>query len=98
MLTKLLLRSDHASYHAPESSRRLMENAAVPVPWSSVTPWALLIGLNIGPNLAVTGSLAAILWLQVGRAAGARPSARRFTAIGAPWFRSPSSPPTPLFC
>jgi len=49
---------------------------------SPAHPRALLIGLNIGPNLAVTGSLAAILWLQVGRAAGAQPSARRFTAIG----------------
>ncbi|MDQ6747880.1 MAG: hypothetical protein M3010_07245, partial [Candidatus Dormibacteraeota bacterium] len=45
-------------------------------------PRALLIGLNVGPNLAVSGSLAAILWLQVGRAAGSHPSARRFSTIG----------------
>jgi len=45
-------------------------------------PRALLIGLNIGPNLAVSGSLAAILWLQVGRAAATNPSARRFSTIG----------------
>lgn len=43
---------------------------------------ALLIGLDLGPNLAVTGSLSAVLWLQVGRAAGARPSARHYSLLG----------------
>jgi arsenical pump membrane protein len=42
----------------------------------------LLVGLDVGPNLAVTGSLSAILWLQVARAAGARPSIRRYTLLG----------------
>jgi arsenical pump membrane protein len=45
-------------------------------------PRALLFGLNLGPNLAVTGSLAAILWLQVARANGARPSIRRYSLLG----------------
>jgi arsenical pump membrane protein len=45
-------------------------------------PQALLLGLDLGPNLAVTGSLSAILWLQVARAAGARPSALRDTRLG----------------
>jgi arsenical pump membrane protein len=45
-------------------------------------PRALLVGLDVGPNLAVTGSLSAILWLQVARAAGARPSIRRYTLLG----------------
>ncbi len=45
-------------------------------------PRALLIGLNLGPNLAVTGSLAAIFWLRVARGEGARPSVRAYTAVG----------------
>jgi len=45
-------------------------------------PRALLLGLDLGPNLAVTGSLAAVLWLQVARANGARPSLFRFSVLG----------------
>jgi arsenical pump membrane protein len=52
--------------------------AARPVP----DPYALLVGLDIGPNLAVTGALSAILWLQSATAVGARPSAARFTRVG----------------
>jgi arsenical pump membrane protein len=43
---------------------------------------ALLLGLNLGPNLAVTGSLSAILWLRVARSLDARPSVRTYSAIG----------------
>jgi arsenical pump membrane protein len=45
-------------------------------------PRALLVGLDLGPNLAVTGSLSAVLWWQVARRHGARPSARRYTLLG----------------
>jgi arsenical pump membrane protein len=45
-------------------------------------PFALLIGLNLGPNLFVTGSLAWLLWLQSARAAGAQPSIAKATRIG----------------
>jgi len=45
-------------------------------------PHALLIGLDLGPNLAVSGALSAVLWLQVARTVGARPSALRYTAVG----------------
>ena len=45
-------------------------------------PHALLIGLDLGPNLAVTGALSAVLWLQVGHAVKARPSMWRYTAAG----------------
>ncbi len=38
-------------------------------------PTALLVGLDIGPNLAVSGSLSALLWWRAARAVGARPSA-----------------------
>jgi arsenical pump membrane protein len=45
-------------------------------------PFALLIGLNLGPNLFVTGSLAWLLWLRAARLAGARPSVAQATRIG----------------
>lgn len=45
-------------------------------------PHALLVGLDLGPNLAVTGALSAVLWLQAARGAGAHPSAARFTRLG----------------
>lgn len=47
-------------------------------------PRALLLGLDIGPNLAVTGSLSAILWLQAARAVGANPSIRTYSRLGLP--------------
>jgi arsenical pump membrane protein len=43
---------------------------------------ALLLGLNLGPNLAITGSLSAFLWLRVARSLGARPSVLRYTRLG----------------
>jgi arsenical pump membrane protein len=43
---------------------------------------ALLIGLNVGPNFAVTGSLSAFLWLQAARNAGAQPSITRYSKLG----------------
>jgi arsenical pump membrane protein len=45
-------------------------------------PDALLLGLDLGPNLAVTGSLSAVLWLQAARAVGARPSIATYTRFG----------------
>jgi arsenical pump membrane protein len=42
----------------------------------------LLIGLNLGPNLFVTGSLAWMLWLRAARMAGARPSLVRAGRLG----------------
>jgi arsenical pump membrane protein len=50
-------------------------------------PYSLLIGLNIGPNLFVSGSLAWFLWLRAARAAGAQPSlatASRFGFVAVP--------------
>jgi arsenical pump membrane protein len=46
-------------------------------------PFALLVGLNLGPNLFVTGSLSWILWLRVAQRAGAEPSIARATRLGA---------------
>ncbi len=45
-------------------------------------PFALLIGLNVGPNLFVTGSLAWILWLRAAKTAGGRPDVRRASLLG----------------
>ena len=45
-------------------------------------PKALLVGLDLGPNLVVTGSLSAIFWMRVARAEGASPSIRTYSAAG----------------
>jgi arsenical pump membrane protein len=45
-------------------------------------PDALLIGLDLGPNLAVTGSLSAVLWLQAARAVNARASILTYSRLG----------------
>ena len=43
---------------------------------------ALLIGVDLGPNLSITGSLATILWLVAIRREGEDVSARKFLAVG----------------
>jgi arsenical pump membrane protein len=48
----------------------------------SAHAYALVCGLNLGPNLAVTGALSAVLWAAALRGAGIRPSAARFTLYG----------------
>jgi arsenical pump membrane protein len=45
-------------------------------------PYALLIGLDVGPNLFVTGSLSWFLWLRAARQAGAKPSISHATKLG----------------
>jgi arsenical pump membrane protein len=45
-------------------------------------PYALLVGLDIGPNLFVTGSMAWILWRRAARAAGAKPTVARASLLG----------------
>ena len=45
-------------------------------------PFALLVGLNVGPNLFVSGSLAWVLWLRAAGTAGARPSIGRASLLG----------------
>ncbi len=44
-------------------------------------PRALLLGLNLGPNLAVSGSLS-YLWFRAAGAVGQRPSLLRFSQLG----------------
>jgi arsenical pump membrane protein len=45
-------------------------------------PFALLLGLDLGPNIFVTGALSSLLWLRIARQNEARPSILTFTAIG----------------
>lgn len=45
-------------------------------------PFFLLLGLNLGPNLAVTGSLSAILWLRLARQNGAEASISMYSRLG----------------
>jgi arsenical pump membrane protein len=42
----------------------------------------LLVGLNLGPNLFATGSLAWFLWFRVARSSGAEPSIRQASRLG----------------
>jgi arsenical pump membrane protein len=45
-------------------------------------PHALLVGLDVGPDLAVTGSLAALLWLQSARTVNAQTSILTYSRLG----------------
>ena len=47
------------------------------------TVLAVLIGVNVGPNLTYTGSLATLLWRRVLRERDAEPSHREFHVLGA---------------
>jgi arsenical pump membrane protein len=42
----------------------------------------VLIGVNVGPNLTYTGSLATLLWRRILHRHGADPSLRDFTVLG----------------
>ena len=53
-------------------------NAALPPPVTG----ALLIGIDLGPNLSVTGSLATILWLVALRREGAHVGTWQFLRLG----------------
>jgi len=46
-------------------------------------PYSVLVGLDLGPNLMVSGSLAWIIWLRTARQAGAEPSIGRAVRLGA---------------
>jgi arsenical pump membrane protein len=48
----------------------------------AVITGAVLIGVDLGPNLSVTGSLATILWLTALRREGVHVGARAFLALG----------------
>ncbi len=46
-------------------------------------PSALLLGLNVGPNIAATGSLSAFLWWRAAQQVHAQPSLAAFSRRGA---------------
>jgi arsenical pump membrane protein len=56
--------------------------AVLLAPHRPAHPEGLLLGLNLGPNLAVTGSLSALLWYRAAQRVGARPSARTYSRLG----------------
>ncbi len=56
--------------------------AALLAPRAPPHPFALLVGLDIGPNLFVTGSLAWILWWRTARLSGSKPAIGRAMVIG----------------
>jgi arsenical pump membrane protein len=41
-----------------------------------------LLGLDLGPNIFVTGALSSLLWLRIARQNDARASILTFTAVG----------------
>jgi arsenical pump membrane protein len=43
---------------------------------------AVLVGVNVGPNLTYTGSLATLLWRRTLRHHGAAPDLGEFTRLG----------------
>jgi arsenical pump membrane protein len=45
-------------------------------------PRSLLVGLDLGPNLFVTGSLSVFLWFRAARLVGARPSVATYARVG----------------
>jgi arsenical pump membrane protein len=45
--------------------------------------WPLLLGLNLGPMLVITGSLASLLWQASARAAGVDVGAGEYSRVGA---------------
>ncbi len=45
-------------------------------------PFALLLGLDVGPNLMVTAALSSLLWWRITRREGFAPSRRTFSLVG----------------
>jgi arsenical pump membrane protein len=61
----------------------IAESAATPINAPDKVMGALLIGVDLGPNLSVTGSLATILWLLALRREGEHVGALAFLRVGA---------------
>jgi arsenical pump membrane protein len=55
---------------------------ALPLAHDDLHARALLVGVDVGPNLALTGSLATLLWLTLARERDAGVSAMRYLTIG----------------
>lgn len=44
--------------------------------------WPLLVGVNMGPALVLTGALSGLLWRDTARSLGVHVTARRYSAVG----------------
>jgi arsenical pump membrane protein len=60
----------------------LVAGQSLPAGGLATLPRAVLVGVNLGPNLSAGGSLATILWLRILRRYGIAFGAREFLAIG----------------
>jgi arsenical pump membrane protein len=60
----------------------IASSAVAPAHPPSIVTGALLVGVDLGPNLSVTGSLATILWLIALRREGETCTAWQFLKIG----------------
>jgi arsenical pump membrane protein len=47
-------------------------------------PYALLVGLDLGPNIFVTGAMSTMLWIRIARQNGASPTIASFSRVGLP--------------
>ncbi|MGC2484677.1 MAG: SLC13 family permease [Acidimicrobiales bacterium] len=47
-------------------------------------PYALLLGLDLGPNLFMTGAMSTLLWFRIAKANGAQPRSRDLLKVGVP--------------
>jgi arsenical pump membrane protein len=45
-------------------------------------PYALLLGLDLGPNIVVTGALSSLLWIRIARQHRLKPSLLTFSIVG----------------
>jgi arsenical pump membrane protein len=45
-------------------------------------PYALLLGLDLGPNIVVTGALSSLLWIRIARQHRLKPSLLTFSMVG----------------
>ncbi len=45
-------------------------------------PFALLLGLDVGPNCAVTGALSSLLWIRIAKRHDFAPSLKTFSLVG----------------
>jgi arsenical pump membrane protein len=57
----------------------------ISLPLAGVDPgraYGLLAGVDAGPNLTLSGSLATLLWLAAARAQGTGVSPRRYLSVG----------------
>ncbi|HVA52018.1 MAG TPA: SLC13 family permease [Acidimicrobiales bacterium] len=80
---------DHASVAATIATSALASLVVNNLPAASLFaahriahPHALLLGLDVGPNILVTGALSSLLWIRIARRNDVRPSLLTFSVVG----------------